>query len=365
MATLAGRRLLARVKAAGGAQSAPSRGNTTSGDDPEVALARQRYLQQSALHALLLRVSASELGTVATAEKHAAAAAPDPGHLLLSDGASYLLGMAPSKGSVNSASSETRSASVEGSSAASPREDGLCTNLFGGDDDCNGDGDDGTATLPSPDSLKLLEELAEAQTSKALQRCLAFLVRPGDKGDASEKAPSAMLPSSMLDARIQSMREFTLSHNADAELLRRRSVCIRADLLKKMAGQRGSLAHLVRRHKLERQAPRDTLTVDWLRQFFETFELKLKLERAVSVNRHYNRGTVPNLISRRNALESELALLAGKLRDTEQELSAYSVSGDKFRDVAERFKLLREKIAVVRDYLRRAEEGMQADLIED
>ena len=133
------------------------------------------------------------------------------------------------------------------------------------------------------------------------------------------------------------------------------------DLLKQLATQRSTLARLVRRHKLDGQVQIDECTVDWLRQFFETFELKLKLERAVAVNRHYNHGTVPGLIAKREKLERELSLAASKLQDAERDLSAYATSGAKFREVAERFKVMRSRIAVVRDYLQRAEAGMEAN----
>jgi hypothetical protein len=167
-----------------------------------------------------------------------------------------------------------------------------------------------------------------------------------------------------LGARIRRMEEYASAHEADAELLRRRSACVRADLLKQVATQRSALTQLVRQHKLDGQVPRDARTADWLRQFFETFEMKLKLERAVAVNRHYNGGTVPSLIAKRKKLERELSLTAGKLRDTERKLSAYATSGDKFRDVAERFKEMRARIAVVRDYLQRAEAGMDAGIVD-
>ena len=359
--TPAGRRLVERVEAAGAA-------DTIGADEPTLALARHRYLQQSAIHALLLRSAATPKD-----------ATPDPDQLLLTTSvagtgekynSSYLLGLDPATAACADSSSPRIVETGSGGRSLSVRDSFPCTNLFGAF--ASDDENDGNAIVnadSAPLDISVLEKLSDDQTKDVLRHCLAFLVVPDDHVAITEEdspggdAVKSTLPSSSsLDSRIQRVEDYISANTADLELLRRQAVTVRAELLQQLAKQRSTLTRLVRQHKLESQVPKDALTVDWLQQFFKTFELKLKLERAVAVNRHYNCGTVPTLIAKRKHLEQELSILAGKLRDTERELSAYSTSGDRFRDVAERFKQTREKIAVVRDYLQRAEEGIQGNV---
>ena len=355
MSTMAGRRLLERMKNAGNQQEC-------SALDSQLLLARKRYLQQSMLQSLLLQATRSSK-THSSVPFPSKSSAPDPGHLKLSDGKSYLLGLKTQRKS----STETEDDPLEGSDGWH-RKSEVCANLFGGESEgdeeitTNANAICDENTPGNSYDINIIEKMADTRITSILTRCLAFIIHPGDTHHLEENGLAGQTSEGLVN-RIRRMEQYISTNKKNAEELRMRSVKLRAELLKQLAKQRSTLTKLVRRYKLDQQVPRDVLTVEWLRKLFETFELKMKLERAVAVNRNYNLGTVPRLISKRKKLENELALLASKLGSVNEELDQYRSGGEKFRDVAERFKQVRARIAVVRDYLQRVEAGMELDFV--
>ena len=196
--------------------------------------------------------------------------------------------------------------------------------------------------VPSPGKrmldthLDAIKQHAQHETTTVLQQLLAILPPP---------ATSTSSTLSTFHDRIQTMELQTKAFHHQAFQCRVAALQQRAQLLIRSTHQSQRLLRVVKRLKLNASVVhRDRLIASWLQQQFQEHSAKHKVSKLTSINRVYNKGTVPSLIRQRMALDLAMNRLTEETKQIEEEIGEY-----KFIDNAELFQAVAREFVLVRN----------------
>ena len=184
--------------------------------------------------------------------------------------------------------------------------------------------------------LDAIKQHAQHETTTVLQQLLAILPPP---------ATSTSSTLSTFHDRIQTMELQTKAFHHQAFQCRVAALQQRAQLLIRSTHQSQRLLRVVKRLKLNASVVhRDRLIASWLQQQFQEHSAKHKVSKLTSINRVYNKGTVPSLIRQRMALDLAMNRLTQETKQIEEEIGEY-----KFIDNAELFQAVAREFVLVRN----------------